>query len=107
MTKQAADIILLDDNFASIVTGVEQGRLLFDNLKKSIAYMLTSNIPKITPFLIYFLMGIPSVLGTSTILFIDLLTMISSISLVYEEAETDSMKRRPRNPQHDRLVNKR
>ncbi|RMX45475.1 hypothetical protein pdam_00019733, partial [Pocillopora damicornis] len=51
VSKQAADMILLDDNFASIVTGVEEGRLIFDNLKKSIAYTLTSNIPEITPFL--------------------------------------------------------
>ncbi|CAF4834388.1 unnamed protein product, partial [Rotaria sp. Silwood2] len=64
--------------------------------------MLTSNIPKMTPFLMYFLMGIPLALGTSTILFIDLLTIISAISLAYEEAETDIMKRPPRNPQHDR-----
>ena len=49
VSKQAADMILLDDNFASIVTGVEEGRLIFDNLKKSIAYTLTSNIPEIFP----------------------------------------------------------
>merc|ERR1712051_557395 len=52
VSKQAADMILLDDNFASIVTGVEEGRLIFDNLKKSIAYTLTSNIPEISPFLL-------------------------------------------------------
>merc|ERR1712123_9077 len=49
VSKHAADMILLDDNFASIVTGVEEGRLIFDNLKKSIAYTLTSNIPEISP----------------------------------------------------------
>ncbi|KTG01554.1 hypothetical protein cypCar_00041369, partial [Cyprinus carpio] len=72
VSKQAADMILLDDNFASIVTGVEEGRLIFDNLKKSIAYTLTSNIPEITPFLFFILVNIPLPLGTITILCIDL-----------------------------------
>ena len=49
------------------------------------------------------IMGIPLALGTSTILFIDLLTIITAITLAYEEAETDIMKRRPRNLQYDRL----
>ena len=65
VSKQAADMILLDDNFASIVTGVEEGRLIFDNLKKSIAYTLTSNIPEISPFLLFIL----AALFTSTWLF--------------------------------------
>jgi sodium/potassium-transporting ATPase subunit alpha len=72
VSKQAADMILLDDNFASIVTGVEEGRLIFDNLKKSIAYTLTSNIPEISPFLCFLCFGIPLPLGTVTILCIDL-----------------------------------
>lgn len=79
VSKQAADMILLDDNFASIVTGVEEGRLIFDNLKKSIAYTLTSNIPEISPFLAFILCDIPLPLGTVTILCIDLGTdMVSS-----------------------------
>lgn len=72
VSKQAADMILLDDNFASIVTGVEEGRLIFDNLKKSIAYTLTSNIPEISPFLFFILFSVPLPLGTVTILCIDL-----------------------------------
>lgn len=72
-------MILLDDNFASIVTGVEEGRLIFDNLKKSIAYTLTSNIPEISPFLAFILCDIPLPLGTVTILCIDLGTdMVSA-----------------------------
>ncbi|VDP69100.1 unnamed protein product [Echinostoma caproni] len=108
VSKQAADMILLDDNFASIVTGVEEGRIIFDNLKKSIAYTLTSNIPEITPFLVYILADVPLPLGTITILCIDLGTdMVPAISLAYEEAEADIMKRMPRDPLRDKLVNER
>ncbi|XP_043915756.1 sodium/potassium-transporting ATPase subunit alpha-2 isoform X3 [Protopterus annectens] len=108
VSKQAADMILLDDNFASIVTGVEEGRLIFDNLKKSIAYTLTSNIPEITPFLLFIIANIPLPLGTVTILCIDLGTdMVPAISLAYEAAESDIMKRQPRNPKTDNLVNER
>ncbi|NXH36794.1 AT1A3 ATPase, partial [Myiagra hebetior] len=103
-----ADMILLDDNFASIVTGVGEGRLIFDNLKKSIAYTLTSNIPEITPFLLFIMANIPLPLGTITILCIDLGTdMVPAISLAYEAAESDIMKRQPRNPRSDKLVNER
>lgn len=108
VSKQAADMILLDDNFASIVTGVEEGRLIFDNLKKSIAYTLTSNIPEITPFLLFILSDIPLPLGTITILCIDLGTdLVPAISLAYEKAESDIMKRKPRDPFRDKLVNQR
>merc|ERR1711899_178088 len=108
VSKQAADMILLDDNFASIVTGVEEGRLIFDNLKKSIAYTLTSNIPEISPFLLFICADIPLPLGTVTILCIDLGTdMVPAISMAYEEAESDIMKRMPRNPFTDKLVNER
>jgi sodium/potassium-transporting ATPase subunit alpha len=108
VSKQAADMILLDDNFASIVTGVEEGRLIFDNLKKSIAYTLTSNIPEISPFLLFILADVPLPLGTVTILCIDLGTdMVPAISMAYEGAESDIMKRQPRNPFTDKLVNER
>ncbi|XP_026541078.1 potassium-transporting ATPase alpha chain 1 [Notechis scutatus] len=104
--KNAADMILLDDNFASIVTGVEQGRLIFDNLKKSIAYTLTKNIPELTPYLIYITVSVPLPLGCITILFIELCTDIfPSVSLAYEKAESDIMHLKPRNPRRDRLVN--
>lgn len=85
VSKQAADMILLDDNFASIVTGVEEGRLIFDNLKKSIAYTLTSNIPEISPFLAFILCDIPLPLGTVTILCIDLGTDMVSFEFYYND----------------------
>ncbi len=105
VSKQAADMILLDDNFASIVAGVEEGRLIFDNLKKSIAYTLTSNIPEIMPFLSFILFNIPLPLSTVLILGIDLGTdMCPAISMSYEEPEADIMHRPPRNAAVDRLV---
>ncbi|CAO2591081.1 Potassium-transporting ATPase alpha chain 2 [Lemmus lemmus] len=105
--KNAADMVLLDDNFASIVTGVEEGRLIFDNLKKTIAYTLTKNIAELCPFLIYIVAGIPLPIGTITILFIDLGTdIIPSIALAYEKSESDIMNRKPRHKKKDRLVNK-
>jgi len=52
VTKDAADMILLDDDFASIVNGVEEGRKIFDNLKKTVVYLLTSNMTEIIPFLV-------------------------------------------------------
>merc|ERR1712227_158867 len=108
VSKQAADMILLDDNFASIVTGVEEGRLIFDNLKQSIAYTLTSNIPEISPFLVFMVFSVPLPLGTVTILCIDLGTdLLPAISLAYEQAEYDIMKRTPRNKFTDKLVNER
>uniref|UniRef100_A0A673T950 Sodium/potassium-transporting ATPase subunit alpha n=1 Tax=Suricata suricatta TaxID=37032 RepID=A0A673T950_SURSU len=91
-----------------IVEGCQRQRLIFDNLKKSIAYTLTSNIPEITPFLLFIILSIPLPLGTITILCIDLGTdMVPAISLAYESAESDIMKRVPRNPKTDNLVNHR
>jgi len=100
VSKQAADMILLDDNFASIVTGVEEGRLIFDNLKKSIAYTLTSNIPEISPFLAFILCDIPLPLGTVTILCIDLGTDMVS----YEMFRTNNRSYRAMTFRRDILI---
>ena len=105
VSKQAADMILLDDNFASIVTGIEEGRLIFDNIKKSILYTLTHTIPELIPFLAYIVISVPLPLGTFTILCIDLGTdMVPAICLAYEKGECDIMRRPPRNPYTDKLV---
>ncbi|TPP66702.1 Sodium/potassium-transporting ATPase subunit alpha [Fasciola gigantica] len=108
VSKQVADMILMDDNFSTIVSGVEEGRIIFDNLKKSIAYTLTSKIPELLPFVFFMLLDIPLVLGTVTILCIDLGTdMFPGISMAYEGPESDIMRRKPRDPKKDRLVNER
>ena len=108
VSKEAADMILVDDNFASIVKGVGEGRLIFDNLKKSISYTLSSNIPELAPFLCFITIQVPLPLDTILILLIDLGTdMLPAISFAYENAEADIMKRPPRDSKRDRLVNKR
>jgi len=105
VAKDAADMILQDDNFASIVNGVEEGRIIFDNLKKSIAYTLSSNIPEIAPFLFFQTLRIPLPLTTVMILLVDLGTDLApAISLAHEGKEADIMTRKPRDPDVDKLV---
>ncbi|XP_078040366.1 sodium/potassium-transporting ATPase subunit alpha [Augochlora pura] len=108
VAKHAADMILMDDNFATIVTGIEEGRLIFDNLKKSIAYTLTSSVPEMLPMLASLMFGIPLPFILEMILCVDIGTdLLPAIALAYEKAESDIMHRAPRNPQYDKLVNKR
>lgn len=108
VAKNAADMILMDDNFASIVTGIEEGRLIFDNLKKSIAYTLTSSVPEMLPLLSTIAFGFPLPFVIEMVLCIDIGTdLLPAIALAYEKAESDIMRRAPRNPQYDKLVNKR
>jgi sodium/potassium-transporting ATPase subunit alpha len=105
VAHDAADLILTDDNFASIVKGIEEGRLIFSNLKKSIAYTLTSNIPEIIPFLTQIVLKIPLGLTTIMILCIDLGTdILPAISFAYEFAESDIMMIPPRNRHTEPLV---
>mmetsp|Transcript_11153 Transcript_11153/g.14436 ORF Transcript_11153/g.14436 Transcript_11153/m.14436 type:complete len:1144 (-) Transcript_11153:259-3690(-) len=105
VSKEAADMILLTDDFSAIVDGIEEGRLIFDNLKKSIAYTLSSNIPEISPFIMFIIIQMPLSLTTVLILCVDLGTdMIPAISLAYEQPESDIMERPPRDAEKDRLV---
>eukprot|EP00178_Gracilaria_changii_P020586 TRINITY_DN5_c0_g3_i2.p1 TRINITY_DN5_c0_g3~~TRINITY_DN5_c0_g3_i2.p1 ORF type:complete len:1165 (+),score=177.12 TRINITY_DN5_c0_g3_i2:6755-10249(+) len=108
VSREAAKIVILDDNFSSIVQGVEEGRLIFDNLKKSIAYTLTSNVPQLIPFLAFITLKIPLPLTTILILCIDLGTDIfPAIALAYEKPESDIMRRPPRDASRERLLNPR
>lgn len=107
VAKNAADILLLDDNFSSIINGVEEGRRMFDNLKKSIAYTLTANAPEIAPVIIYLILELPMPLSSILMLAICLGTdLYPAISLAYENPELDIMERNPRSPIRDHLVGK-
>lgn len=108
VSKEAADMILMDDNFASIVDGVEEGRLIFENLKKTICYAITVNIPELIPFACTVVLKIPTPISTALMLALCLGTdMLPAISLAYEPKEADIMERPPRNARTDRLVDKR
>ncbi|KAL4470479.1 hypothetical protein ABPG74_012090 [Tetrahymena malaccensis] len=97
VTKDAADMILLNDDFSSIVTGIEEGRKIFDNIKKTIVYILTSNIPELIPFVAFIILRIPLAITNIFMICIDVGTdILPSLSLGYEEAEIDIMTRRPR-----------
>ena len=105
-STKCADIVLLDDNFSSIVCGVEEGRLMFENLKKCLLYSLSSNVAELAAFLFSMIAGIPLPLGVLAVLCIDLGTdMLPAISLAFEEGEENLMKKKPRNPETDHLIN--
>ena len=104
VTKDAADMILLNDDFASIVDGIEEGRKIFDNLKKTIVYLLTSNITEVFPYIAEIFFGLPLPLSNTFILVICVGTdILPAISFAYEDAEIDIMTREPRK-KDDHLV---
>jgi len=104
VAKEASNMVLMDDNFATIVSAVEEGRTIFDNIKKFIAYILTSNIPEILPFIAFVLLGIPLPLTVILILAIDLGTdILPALGLGAEKPETDVMKKPPRK-RNERLL---
>ncbi|MGC9436029.1 MAG: cation-translocating P-type ATPase [Methanomicrobiales archaeon] len=96
VAKEAADMILLDDNFASIVAAIEEGRTVFFNIKKFVTYILSSNIPEIVPYICFFFLPIPLPLSVIQILTIDLGSdMVPGLALGSESAEQGIMDRPP------------
>lgn len=99
VAREAAQVVLLDDDFGSIVVGIREGRLIFENLKKCVAYVLTHLVPEVIPFLVTIISGLPLGMQTLVVLFIDLGTeMAPGISLAYEEPEDNIMLNPPRSP---------
>jgi magnesium-transporting ATPase (P-type) len=97
VAKEAADIILTDDNFAAIPNAVEEGRAVFANLRKFITYIFASNVPEIIPFLLTALLEVPLALMVSHVLAIDLGTdLLPALALGAERPELDVMNRPPR-----------
>ena len=104
VAKESADMILMDDNFASIVNAVEEGRAVFDNIKKFVTYIFASNIPEIVPYIAFIMLGIPLPLTIIQILGIDLGTdMLPALALGTEKPGPNVMDRPPR-PRDARLL---
>ena len=96
VAKNAADMILTDDNFSTIVEAVEQGRGIFENIKKTVHFLLSSNIGEILTVLCAFLMRLPSPLLAIQLLWINLVTdSMPALALGAEPAEPDIMERKP------------
>lgn len=99
VAREAADIVLLDDNFAHIVEAVEEGRAAFDNIRRFLTYHLTDNVAELTPFLIWALSGgrIPLVLTVLQVLALDIGTdLLPALALGAEHPEPGVMNRPPR-----------
>ena len=108
VAKEAADMILTDDNFASIVSAIEEGRAVYSNIRKFMLYILNSNVPEAVPSAVYLFSGgaVPLPLTTMQILTIDLGTdMLPALGLGTEPPEANVMDRPPRDP-HEPLLNK-
>jgi len=104
VAREAADIVLLDDHFATIVNAIEEGRAVFENIRKFLTYILTSNIPELVPYLAFVLFRIPLPLTIIQILAVDLGTdMLPALALGAEKPHADVMRRPPR-PRHERLL---
>jgi magnesium-transporting ATPase (P-type) len=104
VAREAADLVLLDDNFASIVAAVEEGRAVFANIRKFLTYILTSNIPEIVPYLAFVLLRIPLPLTIVQMLAVDLGTdMIPALALGADAPDPAVMHRPPRR-RSERLI---
>ena len=98
--RESSDMVLVDDNFASIVAGVEEGRREYDNIARFTRYLLSSNVGEIVAIVGGLLLGLPLILIPVQILWINLVTDgFTALALGLEPAEQDVMQRRPRDPE--------
>jgi sodium/potassium-transporting ATPase subunit alpha len=106
VAKETADMILLDDNFATIVNAIEEGRAVYANIQKFVTYVVSSNVGEVVPYLAWGLFGIPLALTIPQILAVDLGTdMVPALALGAEKPNAGIMTIPPR-PRTERLMNR-
>lgn len=99
-TKEAAEVVLADDNFATIERAVKEGRRIYDNIRKSVLFLLPTNGAQSLVILVAVLFGLTLPLQPVQVLWINMITAVTlSLALAYEKAEPDVMRRAPRDPQ--------
>eukprot|EP01135_Chromosphaera_perkinsii_P009351 Nk52_evm27s1737 gene=Nk52_evmTU27s1737 len=104
VAKETADVILMDDNFSSIVDGIEQGRAIFENMRKAFAYMMGGNGVEFLPPVITMIIGIPQALSTFLMIVICCMTdMGPTLSLAWQSPDGHVMNQKPRNIKTERL----
>jgi magnesium-transporting ATPase (P-type) len=105
VAKEAADVVLLDDNFASIVNAVEEGRAVFQNIRKFLTYVLVHNVAELMPYLAFVLFMIPLALTPIQILLIDMVSdSLTALGLGVEKPDPQAMRLPPRPPSEPLLT---
>ena len=100
VAKEAADMILTDDRFSTIVSAVKEGRIIFDNIEKFVYYLFSCNVVEILVVFLTILLGLPMPVIALQILWMNLVVdVLPAMSLAWEKGEGDVMKRMPRDPQ--------
>ncbi|KAL0489076.1 sodium/potassium-transporting ATPase subunit alpha [Acrasis kona] len=107
VAREAASIVLTDSKFSSIVAGIENGRMVFDNMKKVVLYLLPAGtFAELLPFFANVYFGVPIMLSAFLMIMIALGTDIApSLAMIYEQAEADLMDRMPRSRTGEKMVN--
>jgi magnesium-transporting ATPase (P-type) len=101
VSKEAATMVLADDNFATIVAAIEEGRAVYANIKKFVTYIFASNVAEAIPFILFVLAGIPLPLGIMQVLAVDLgADLLPALALGSEPPEPGIMAQPPRSPKH-------
>jgi Ca2+-transporting ATPase len=97
VAKEAADVVLLDDRFSTIGAAVEQGRVIFDNIRKFVFYLFSCNLAEVLVLLVAAVVGLPLPLLPLQILWLNIVTdTFPALSLAIEPADRDVLQRRPR-----------